>query len=142
MPPVTQATASGMGQIEGDMADGSSEVMVLGEESASIPLTPSIDGGSVPAGTSRRDRSVAVGANWEPSLSQTSVGSDSPARGKHLLRWASLEDPTSTLFTLDDTVESMEWESLDMGITFVLEALDHVRGALRDVVVPSGRVFA
>ena len=55
---------------------------------------------------------------------------------------ASLEDPTSTLFTLDDAVESMERESLDMGITSVLEALDHARGALHNVVVPSGRVFA
>ena len=42
------------------------------------------------------------------------------------------------LFTLDDATESMEWESLDVGITFVLEALDHTTGALRDVVAPSG----
>ena len=46
------------------------------------------------------------------------------------------------LFTLDDAVESMEWESLDMGIASMLEALDHARGALRDIVVPSGWVFA
>ena len=45
------------------------------------------------------------------------------------------------LFTLDDTVESMERESLDVGIASVLEALDHATGALRDVVVPSGRVL-
>ena len=44
----------------------------------------------------------------------------------------------STLFTLDDAVESMEWESLSVRIVFVLEALDHAMGALRDVVVPSG----
>ena len=36
----------------------------------------------------------------------------------------------------------MELESLDVGIVSVLEALDHARGALRDVVVPSGWVFA
>ena len=47
----------------------------------------------------------------------------------------------STLFTLDDATESMERESLDMGITSVLEALDHARGALGDVVVPSSWVF-
>ena len=35
----------------------------------------------------------------------------------------------------------MERESLDVGITSVLEALDHATGALRDVVVPSGRVL-
>ena len=45
------------------------------------------------------------------------------------------------LFTLDDTIESMEWESLDTGIVFMLEALDHARGALCNIVVPSGRVF-
>ena len=41
------------------------------------------------------------------------------------------------LFTLDDAVESMEWESLDVGIASVLEALDNAMGALRDIVVPS-----
>ena len=46
------------------------------------------------------------------------------------------------LFALDAAVESMEWESLDVGITSVLEALDHARGALRDIVIPSGWVFA
>jgi len=35
----------------------------------------------------------------------------------------------------------MEWESLDVGIVSVLEALNHAMGALRDVVVPSGRVL-
>ena len=47
----------------------------------------------------------------------------------------------STLFTLDDAVESMERESLDVGIVFVLEALDHAMGALHDIVVPSGWVL-
>ena len=42
------------------------------------------------------------------------------------------------LFTLDDAAESMGRESLDVGITSVLEALDYARGALRDAVVPSG----
>ena len=46
------------------------------------------------------------------------------------------------LFTLDDAIESMERESFDVGIVSMLEALDHARGGLRDVVVPSGRVFA
>ena len=46
------------------------------------------------------------------------------------------------LFALDDGVESMERESLDVGIASVLEALDHAKGALHDVVVPSGWVFA
>ena len=52
------------------------------------------------------------------------------------------QDPVSKLFTLDDAAESMELESLDVGITSVLEALNHAMGALRDVIVPSGWVFA
>ena len=47
----------------------------------------------------------------------------------------------STLFTHEDAIESMERESLDVGITSVLEALDHSMGASRDVVVPSDRVW-
>ena len=46
------------------------------------------------------------------------------------------------LCTLDDDTESMEWESLNVWITSVLEALDHAVGALRDVIVPSSRVLA
>ena len=45
------------------------------------------------------------------------------------------------LFTLDGVAEIMERESLDIGITSVLEALDHAMGTLRDVVVPSGWVL-
>ena len=46
------------------------------------------------------------------------------------------------LFTLDAATESIERESLDMGIASVLKALDHVRGALHNVVIPSSQVFA
>ena len=46
------------------------------------------------------------------------------------------------LFTLNDAIESMEQESLDVGIVFMLEALDHARGALCDVVITSGWVFS
>ena len=69
------------------------------------------------------------------------VGSGSPTRGETQLQWTDPQDPASTLFTLDDAAESMEWESLDVGIASVLEALDHATGALRDVVVPSDQVF-
>ena len=44
-------------------------------------------------------------------------------------------------FTLDDAAESIERESLDVGISLMLEALDDAQGALRNVVVPSGHVF-
>ena len=45
------------------------------------------------------------------------------------------------LFTLDDAAESMEQESLNVGIMFMLEALNHATGALHDVIVPSGWVL-
>ena len=70
-----------------------------------------------------------------------SVGSDSPMRGEPLLRWMNPLDAASTLFTLDDATKSMEWESPDVGITSMLEALNHAMGALCDVVIPSGRVL-
>ena len=44
-------------------------------------------------------------------------------------------------FCLDDAAESMERESLDVGIVSMLEALDHTMGALHDVVVPSIQVL-
>ena len=47
----------------------------------------------------------------------------------------------STLFTLDYATESMEHESLNVGIASMLEALDHAMGALCYVVVPSGQVW-
>ena len=141
-PSVAQATESGMGRMEGDAAKGSLNIMVLGERSASIPLTPSITRGGVPAGASRREGSVALGVGGESSLALTSMGGDLPAWGEPLLRWTNPQDPVSTLFTLDDIVESMERESLDVGVTSMLEALDHAQGALADVVVPTGWVFA
>ena len=45
------------------------------------------------------------------------------------------------IFTLDDDADSMERESLDVGIASMLEALDHAMGALHDVVVPSGHIL-
>ena len=47
------------------------------------------------------------------------------------------QDPMSTLFTLDDATESMERESLHDGIAATLKALDHARGALREVIIPT-----
>ena len=43
------------------------------------------------------------------------------------------------LFTLDDAAESMELESIGVGIVSVLEA--HAMGILCNVVVPSGQVL-
>ena len=84
---------------------------------------------------------IAAVAEWtdgESSLALTSGGSHLPAWGEPLLRWMNPQDPTSTLFALDDATESMERESLDEGIATALKALDHARGALREVIVPTG----
>ena len=51
------------------------------------------------------------------------------------------QDPTSTLFTLDDATESMERESLNEGIAAMLKALDHARGTLREIIIPTSWVF-
>ena len=81
---------------------------------------------------------VAERIGGESSLALTSRGSRSPAWDKPLLWWMNPQDPTSTLFTLDDATESMEQESLDEGIAIVLKALDHARGTLREVIIPTG----
>ena len=73
------------GPDRGDVVEGSLDVVVLGERSVPVPLTPSVAGGGVPAGTPRRDGSAALGAGGESSLTLTSVGSGSPARGEPLL---------------------------------------------------------
>ena len=70
MPPAAQATAPGV---------------VLGERFMSTSLTPSVAGGGVLAGTSRREGSAALGADGESSLTSMVVGSDSPTRGEPLL---------------------------------------------------------
>ena len=84
---------------------------------------------------------MALGASGDSSLALTSVGSDSPMRGKPLLQWVDPQHPASALFTLDAVVESMEQESLDVGIASMLEALDHTMGALCNIVVPSVQVL-
>ena len=107
-----------MGRMEGDVAKGAPGVMLVAE------------------------RSAALGTSGESSLALMLVGNDLLVRGEPLLRWMNPQDLASTLFTIDDAAEIMERESLNMGIASVLEALDHNRGALRDIVVPSGWVFA
>ena len=50
------------------------------------------------------------------------------------------QDPTSILFSLDDAIESIERESLNEGISGMMEVLNQARGILRDVIVPTGQV--
>ena len=83
-----------------------------------------------------------LGTSEVSSLALTSIGSDSLTWGEPLLRWTNLEDPASTLFTLDDAAESIERESLDMGVVSLLEGLGNAWGALADAVIPAGRVLA
>ena len=48
----------------------------------------------------------------------------------------------SILFSLDDATESIEWESLDKGISTMMDVLNQARDILRDVIIPSGWVSA
>ena len=51
-------------------------------------------------------------------------GSRSPTQGEPPLQWMAAQDPTSALFSLDDHSESMEKESLDIGLSTVMDALN------------------
>ena len=113
MPPMAQATAPEEGRTEGDTAEGSLGIVVVVERTS---------GGS-------------------PSALM-SGGSRSLARGELPLQWMYPRDPTSTLFSLDEATESIERESLDEGISAMMDVLNQARGVLRDVIVPNGRVFA
>ena len=91
------------------------------------------DVGWTKGNTPKGSLDIAAVAEWtdgESSLPLTSRGSYSLVRDEPLLRWMNPLDPTSTRFTLDDVAESME-----------REALNHAWGALREVVVPTSRVF-
>jgi len=76
----------------------------------------------------------------ESPLAPLSGGSRSPAWGEPPLQWMAAQDPTSALFTLDDHAESMERESLDFGLLTMMNALNQVRGALHEIVVPTSQV--
>ena len=51
-------------------------------------------------------------------------------------------DPTLILFSLDDATESIERESLNEGISAMMDVLNQTRSILRDVIIPTGRVSA
>ena len=59
------------------MAEGSLNVVLLGERLTFVPLTPSIEGGGILAGPSWQEGSAALGAGEESSLAQT-MGGNSP----------------------------------------------------------------
>ena len=84
---------------------------------------------------------VAEETDRELSLVLTSEGHHPPMQDEPPLRWVSLWDPSSKLFTLDDAAKGMARDSLNEGITATLEALNQARGALQDVIIPTGRVF-
>ena len=71
-----------------------------------------------------------------------SGGSCSPRRGELPLQWMDPRDPTLTLFSLDNATESIERESLDEGISAMMDVLSQARGVLHDIIVPTGRVSA
>ena len=78
----------------------------------------------------------------ESPLAPLLGGSRSPARGEPPLHWMAAQDPTSALFMLNDHAKSMERESLDVGLSTMMNALDQVRGALREIVIPTSQVSA
>ena len=63
-------------------------------------------------------------------------------RGEPPLQWMDPQDPTLTLFSLDDATESIERGSLDEGISAMMGVMDQARVVLRDVIIPNGRVSA
>ena len=71
-----------------------------------------------------------------------SGGSRSPVRGEPPLQWMAPQDPTLTLFSLDDATECIERESLKVGFSAMMDALSQARGVLHEVIVPTGRVSA
>ena len=73
----------------------------------------------------------------EPPLAPLSGGSRSLTQGEPLLQWRAAQDPTSALFSLDNHAESMERESLDIGLSTMINALDQGKGALREILIPS-----
>ena len=50
------------------------------------------------------------------------------------------QDPTPILFSLDDATESTEWESLNEGISAMMDILNQARGVLHDIMIPTGWV--
>ena len=77
---------------------------------------------------------LAERTDGESSLALMSGGSHSP-RGTSPYSGGQIHR------TLDDAAESMERESVDEEIAAVLKALDHARGALREVIIPTSQVF-
>ena len=77
VPLVALVVVADVGRTEGDAAEGSPDVAAVAERT----------GG-------------------ESSLALTSGGSHLPVRGEPLFRWMNPQDPTSTLFTLDDVMRA------------------------------------
>ena len=113
VPPAVPAAVLGEGRTEEDTAGGSSGILAV-------------------VGRTRRRSPPAL----------LSGGIRSPTRGESWLQWMDARDPTSALFSLDDVAESMERESLDIGFSAVMNALNQATGAMREIIVPSSRVSA
>ena len=93
-----------------------------------------------PAGGSSSAAVVPHRVRREPPPAPLSGGSRSPTRGEPPLQWMSPRDPSSVALSLDDHAESMERESLDLGISSMMEALNQAGEVLREVFVPMTRV--
>ena len=101
VPLVAQATAPKVGRTEGDAVGGSPGVVAVVER-----------------------------ISRESLLALTLGGSHSPMRGEPLLQLTDPQDPTSTLFSLNDATKIIERETLNEGISVMLEALNQAMGVL------------
>ena len=95
MPPPPRATAPEAGWIEGDTTGWSLGV---------IGVVQRTSGGS-------------------PSTLMLG-GSRSPAQGESLVQWMDPQDLTLTIFSLHDASKSIEQESLDEGISVMMDVLN------------------
>ena len=85
---------------------------------------------------------VVERTNGGSASALVSGDSCSPAWGESLLQWMDPQDPTSTLFSLDDATESIERGSLDEGISAMMDVLNQASGVQCDLIIPNGRVSA
>ena len=108
-----QATLSKVGRMVEDMAGGTAGIMAVVERT-----------------------------RWGLPSALVLGGCRSPAWGVSPLHWMDPQDPTSTLFSLDDATESIERGSHDEGILVMMDVLYQARVVLRDVIIPNGRVSA
>ena len=118
-------------------AQPNAATVVTEEAARSVPLVAQATAPKV-----GRTEGDAVGGSPGVVAVVERISGGSPMRGEPPLRWMAPQDPTLTLFSLDDASKSMERESLNIGFLAMMDALSHARSVLHDVIVPTGQVCA